>query len=194
MLDQVDAPADLKDLSRSELVQLCGKIREQLLVFLRAHGGHVGSNLAMVEATVAPHYVFNSPRDKIVFDVSHQCYTHKLLTGRKAAYTDPAAYGSAMRVLSFGAKRELVDWTPQDEQYERYGLTAEKLVSIIMETLKKRTFALLTALVAAALSAPPWGPMWRTCPTRSPSGCKSWDCRTDPFLEPEHPCKNADQI
>lgn len=94
ILDHVSTPQDLKPLSREELKQLCTEIREQLLLRLSVTGGHVGSNLAMVEATVALHTVFDSPRDKIVFDVSHQSYTHKLLTGRKAAYTDPACFSS----------------------------------------------------------------------------------------------------
>lgn len=94
VLDRIDTPKDLKALTRDELVQLCGEIREQMILRLSATGGHVGSNLAVIEATVALHYVFDAPSDKIIFDVSHQCYTHKLLTGRKAAYTDPDAYGS----------------------------------------------------------------------------------------------------
>lgn len=92
LLDQINAPSDLKNLSGAELIQLTHEIREQLLVRLSATGGHVGSNLGMIEATVALHTVFNSPVDKIVFDVSHQCYTHKLLTGRKFAYLDPTKY------------------------------------------------------------------------------------------------------
>lgn len=94
ILDRVCGPGDLKGLSGEELEQLCGEIREQLMIYLGAAGGHVGSNLAVVEATVALHAVFDSPADKLVFDVSHQCYTHKLLTGRKAAYTDPEQYSS----------------------------------------------------------------------------------------------------
>lgn len=93
LLEQIRSPSDLRRLSRAELIQLTNEIREQLLVRLSATGGHVGSNLGMVEATVALHTVFDSPVDKIVFDVSHQCYTHKLLTGRKAAYLDPERYG-----------------------------------------------------------------------------------------------------
>lgn len=92
ILDQVNGPQDLKKLSRAELAQLCEEIRRQMLLRLSVTGGHVGSNLAVIEATVALHYVFDSPTDKIIFDVSHQCYTHKLLTGRKAAYTDPAQF------------------------------------------------------------------------------------------------------
>ena len=94
VLDRINTPKDLKALSGGELVQLCGEIREKLLWRLSMTGGHVGSNLAMIEATVALHYVFDAPEDKIVFDVSHQCYTHKLLTGRKAAYEDPEKFFS----------------------------------------------------------------------------------------------------
>lgn len=92
LLERINTPSDLKSLSRAELLRLTREIREQLLIRLSAAGGHVGSNLGMIEATVALHTVFDSPVDKIVFDVSHQCYTHKLLTGRKAAYLDPARY------------------------------------------------------------------------------------------------------
>lgn len=94
VLDKINTPKDLKVLSKNELVQLCGEIRQQMLLRLSMTGGHVGSNLAVIEATVALHYVFNAPVDKIIFDVSHQCYTHKLLTGRKEAYTDPAKFSS----------------------------------------------------------------------------------------------------
>lgn len=94
VIDRINFPKDMKGLSRKELVQLCGEIRQRMLLRLSATGGHVGSNLAIIEATVALHYVFDSPVDKIIFDVSHQCYTHKLLTGRKAAYIDPAKFSS----------------------------------------------------------------------------------------------------
>lgn len=94
ILDTIYFPDDLKALTRSELLQLSDEIREQMIVRLSETGGHVGSNLGMIEATVALHYVFHSPVDKIVFDVSHQCYTHKFLTGRKEAYLDPAQYAS----------------------------------------------------------------------------------------------------
>lgn len=94
VLDNINTPKDLKALSRDDLIKLCGEIRELMIKRLSATGGHVGSNLAVIEATVALHYIFDSPKDKIIFDVSHQCYTHKLLTGRKAAYTDPAEFSS----------------------------------------------------------------------------------------------------
>lgn len=92
-LTDIHFPQDIKHLTVDELTELCGKIRATLLEKLSRHGGHIGPNLGMVEATVALHYVFDAPTDKIVFDVSHQTYVHKMLTGRMEAFTDPAHYG-----------------------------------------------------------------------------------------------------
>ena len=91
-LEKIDSPADVKRLSVGELTLLSGEIREALLHKVSAHGGHFGPNLGMVEAAVALHYVFDSPKDKLVFDVSHQSYVHKMLTGRRRAFLDPAEY------------------------------------------------------------------------------------------------------
>ena len=91
-LKSLHSPADIKSLTIEELNDLSGELRANLLKKLSAHGGHVGPNLGVVEATVALHYVFNAPADKIVFDVSHQSYVHKMLTGRIEAFIDPANY------------------------------------------------------------------------------------------------------
>ena len=91
-LETINSPSDVKQLSMKELNVLSGEIRETLLKKLSAHGGHFGPNFGMVEATIALHYVFNSPTDKIVFDVSHQCYVHKMLTGRKEAFLNADRY------------------------------------------------------------------------------------------------------
>lgn len=91
-LENINSPADMKKLSVGELTSLCAEMREALIQKLSVHGGHVGPNLGMVEATVAMHYVMNSPVDKFVFDVSHQSYAHKMLTGRKEAFTNPDCY------------------------------------------------------------------------------------------------------
>ena len=88
VLNKINSPQDLKSLNTDELTQLASDIRDALMNRLAKHGGHFGPNFGMVEATIAMHYVFNSPVDKIVFDVSHQSYPHKILTGRKLAYTD----------------------------------------------------------------------------------------------------------
>jgi 1-deoxy-D-xylulose-5-phosphate synthase len=91
-IEKIDSPADLKKLSGKELDTLSNELRQTLLKKLSEHGGHIGPNLGMVEASVALHYVFNSPIDKIVFDVSHQSYVHKMLTGRKDAFIYPEKY------------------------------------------------------------------------------------------------------
>ncbi len=92
LLNQVNQPSDLRNLSMEELNELAQEIREVLLQKLSKHGGHFGPNLGMVEATIAMHYVFNSPVDKIVFDVSHQSYAHKILTGRREAFIEEEKY------------------------------------------------------------------------------------------------------
>ena len=83
LLQTIDAPADLKRLSRAELAQLAGEVRQFILHSVSQTGGHLGSNLGTVELTVALHYVFNAPYDRLVWDVGHQTYPHKILTGRR---------------------------------------------------------------------------------------------------------------
>lgn len=85
-LEKINNPKDLKTLNIEELKKLADEMRAALLKRLSKTGGHVGPNLGMVEAVIALHYVFDSPKDKFVFDVSHQSYPHKMLTGRKDAY------------------------------------------------------------------------------------------------------------
>ena len=92
ILDKVNMPQDLKTLSIDEMNTLSNEIRELIIKKVNTTGGHMGPNLGIIEATIAMHYVFNSPQDKIVFDVSHQCYPHKILTGRKEGFTNPEKY------------------------------------------------------------------------------------------------------
>lgn len=87
LLDGVDSPADLKKMSTAQLQQLADELREFLLYTTGVSGGHFGSNLGVVELTIALHYVFNSPKDQIVWDVGHQAYPHKILTGRRDKLT-----------------------------------------------------------------------------------------------------------
>ena len=94
ILNKINTPDDVKKLNTAELKELASDIREALLRKVSTKGGHFGPNLGMVEATIAMHYVFNSPVDKIVYDVSHQSYPHKMLTGRKNAFTNPEEYHS----------------------------------------------------------------------------------------------------
>lgn len=92
ILDKINTPVDLKSLSIDEMKTLAGEMRELIIKKVNTIGGHMAPNLGIVEATIALHYVFNSPVDKIVYDVSHQCYPHKILTGRKEGFTDPDKY------------------------------------------------------------------------------------------------------
>lgn len=87
LLDNINSPRDVKKLSLEQLEQLCTEIREELINTLSKNGGHLASNLGVVELTVSIHRVFNSPQDQIVWDVGHQCYTHKLLTGRREKFS-----------------------------------------------------------------------------------------------------------
>ena len=85
-LENINSPLDLKKLSNAELNGVAGEIRELLLETVAANGGHLAPNLGAVELTLALHYVFNAPEDKLVWDVGHQAYVHKILTGRKEAF------------------------------------------------------------------------------------------------------------
>ncbi|MDE6039549.1 MAG: 1-deoxy-D-xylulose-5-phosphate synthase, partial [Paramuribaculum sp.] len=92
-LTEIKSPAEIKTLSVEELEGVAKEIREALLTKLSRRGGHIGPNLGMVEASIAMHYVFDLPKDKIIYDVSHQSYVHKMLTGRMEAFIDPEHYG-----------------------------------------------------------------------------------------------------
>ena len=85
LLDQINYPADLRKLKQNQLKQASDELREELVNVVSETGGHLGAGLGVVELTVAIHYVFNTPKDKLVWDVGHQCYPHKLITGRKKA-------------------------------------------------------------------------------------------------------------
>lgn len=110
-LSQIHTPADIRRMSLPELNQLAADVRGALLQKLSAHGGHIGPNLGMVEAVIALHYVFDTPADKIVFDVSHQTYPHKMITGRMQAFTDPAHYDDVTGYTN-----------PDESRYDLYSL------------------------------------------------------------------------
>lgn len=117
-LEKIDSPLDLKEIEVENLPCLAKEIRDALLSKASSFGGHLASNLGIVEATIAMHYVFDSPKDKIVFDVSHQCYTHKILTGRKEGFLNPDKY------------REINGYTNPDESEHdcfRVGHTATSI-------------------------------------------------------------------
>lgn len=110
-LNSIKAPSDIRKMNIGELTQLAAEMRGKLMEKLSAHGGHVGPNLGMVEAVIALHYVFDTPKDKIVFDVSHQTYPHKMITGRMEAFTDPAHYDDVTGYTS-----------PEESEYDIFSL------------------------------------------------------------------------
>ena len=108
-LDMVDGPAHVKKLTPPQLEKLAAEIRQELITGLAKAGGHLGPNLGVVELTLALHQVFSTPKDKFVWDVSHQVYVHKILTGRKDRFhtirqTD-GLNGKRTRLLRRGARR-----------------------------------------------------------------------------------------
>jgi len=82
-LDKINFPSDLKKISESNLQKVADELREEMIDAVSVTGGHLGASLGVVELTVALHYIFNTPNDKLIWDVGHQCYPHKILTGRK---------------------------------------------------------------------------------------------------------------
>ena len=110
-LSTIKTPADIRKMSLPQLTQLAAELRAELLKKLSAHGGHVGPNLGMIEAVIAMHYVFDTPNDKIVFDVSHQTYPHKMITGRIKAFTDTAHYDDVTGYTS-----------PEESEYDLFSL------------------------------------------------------------------------
>ena len=103
ILDKINGIEDLKKCSLEELKAIPDEMRELIINKVNTIGGHCGPNLGIAEATVALHYVFDSPKDKIVFDVSHQCYPHKIITGRKEGFTNPENY---MKYTGYTAPEE----------------------------------------------------------------------------------------
>src|SRR5437660_11682650 len=86
LLDTVQYPADLRGLSKDQLPQLADELRQEIISAVSVTGGHLGSALGVIELTTALHYVFNTPEDKLVWDVGHQAYPHKIITGRREAF------------------------------------------------------------------------------------------------------------
>src|SRR2546421_5252720 len=99
-LERVNEPRDLRDLSKDDLLQLCREIREFTVDAVQRTGGHISSSLGTVELTVALHRVFDSPRDKLVWDTGHQAYVHKMLTGRRGRFDTLRQFGGISGFLA----------------------------------------------------------------------------------------------
>ncbi len=104
LLSQINSPADLKKMDQAQLVQLCDELRQFIIDNVSIYGGHFGANLGVVELTVALHYVFDTPHDQLVWDVGHQAYGHKILTGRRdRAESEYDAFGGGHSSTSVSA-------------------------------------------------------------------------------------------
>ena len=108
LLDLVNSPKDIKKMSVEELESLCAQIRGKLIEVVSQNGGHLASNLGTVELTVALHKVLNCPQDQIVWDVGHQSYTHKILTGRREKRTEFRGLRAEMKAFLIRLVRAIV--------------------------------------------------------------------------------------
>ncbi|HTE08101.1 MAG TPA: 1-deoxy-D-xylulose-5-phosphate synthase N-terminal domain-containing protein, partial [Flavitalea sp.] len=111
MLKQINSPVDLRELDRDQLQQLADELRQYIIDVVSVHGGHFGASLGVVELTIALHYVFNTPDDQLVWDVGHQAYGHKILTGRRESFLSNRKYGG----LSGFPKRS-------ESEYDTFGV------------------------------------------------------------------------
>jgi 1-deoxy-D-xylulose-5-phosphate synthase len=111
LLSQIDSPSDLKKFSKDQLVQICNELRQFIVDNVSVYGGHFGASLGVVELTVALHYILNTPEDQLVWDVGHQAYGHKILTGRKEKFYSNRIYGG----LSGFPKRK-------ESEYDTFGV------------------------------------------------------------------------
>ena len=103
ILDKINGPADVRKLTYGQLELLAAEIRRFLIEKTSKHGGHLASNLGVVELTIAMYRVFDFPKDKLIWDVGHQSYTHKILSGRKGGFDDLRQYGG---ISGFPKRRE----------------------------------------------------------------------------------------
>ena len=105
LLSQINSPQDLKKLDQAQLVQLCEELRQFIIDNVSVYGGHFGASLGVVELTVALHYAFNAPYDQLVWDVGHQAYGHKILTGRRDNFYTNRVYGG---ISGFPKRKESI--------------------------------------------------------------------------------------
>ncbi len=147
VLERVNYPKDLRKLNFEELDQLAKEIRELMIDVVSNTGGHLASNLGVVELTIALHYVFNVPRDKILFDVSHQCYTHKILTGRKSLFPTLRKFGG----LSGFTKIDESEYDAFDAGHANTAISAA-LGFAVGRDLKKEDFKVIAVVGDGALT------------------------------------------
>ncbi|MBU2552621.1 MAG: 1-deoxy-D-xylulose-5-phosphate synthase [Proteobacteria bacterium] len=141
LLDQIDSPADLRRIEVEDLPRLAEEIREEIIATCSRNGGHLAPSLGVVELTIALHYVFDTPRDRVVWDVGHQAYAHKLLTGRRDRFHTMRTYGG----LSGFPKRSESEYDTFDTGHSSTSISAALGMSIGLELNKEsaRTIAVI---------------------------------------------------
>lgn len=148
LLDQIESPADLKQLPRSELKPLAAEIRERIVEVVSRNGGHLASSLGAVELAIAIHYVFDTPRDKVIWDVGHQAYAHKLLTGRRRQFDSLRRFNG----LSGFTKRSESDFDTFTTGHSSTSISAA-LGIICAKQLKKESDKVLAVIGDGSMTA-----------------------------------------
>src|SRR6476659_4435143 len=147
LLDSIDTPADLRKLNREQLPQLAQEIRDMVIDTVSRVGGHFGGNLGIVELTLALHYVFNTPRDQIVFDTGHQSYPHKLITGRRETFHTIRQHNG----ISGFCKREESEYDVFNAGHASTSISAALGIAVARD-FKKEDFNVVAVIGDGALS------------------------------------------
>ncbi|MEA2163393.1 MAG: 1-deoxy-D-xylulose-5-phosphate synthase [Thermoanaerobaculia bacterium] len=147
LLDTIDSPQDLRSLSRRQLHELAGEIRHRIIDVVSRIGGHFGGNLGIVELTLALHYVFNTPRDQIVFDTGHQTYPHKLITGRRDTFETIRMHGG----ISGFCKREESEYDVFNAGHASTSISAALGIAVARD-IKKDDYRVVAVIGDGALS------------------------------------------
>ena len=148
LLDNINYPSDLRKLSKNQLDQVSKELRSELINVVSETGGHLGAGLGVVELTVALHYVFNTPKDKLVWDVGHQCYPHKLITGRRDRIRTLRKGGG----LSGFTKRSESEYDPFGAAHSSTSISAG-LGMAVARDLKKENHNVVCVIGDGAISA-----------------------------------------
>jgi len=150
LLDKVNYPKDLKSLSDDELKQICDELRQEVINNVSETGGHLGAGLGVVELTVALHHVFNTPHDKIIWDVGHQAYPHKILTGRKDKMTSLRKGGG----LAGFTKRGESEYDPFGAGHSSTSISAALGMAIGRDKLNKKNPNEVIAVIGDGAMSP----------------------------------------
>ena len=137
LIKQINFPADLRKFKKEELKQISDELRDELVDVVSETGGHLGAGLGVVELTVALHYVFDTPKDKLVWDVSHQCYPHKIITGRR----------DKIKTLRKGGVSQDLLKEPRANTILLARLIAQPLFPLLLEWQLQKSYQIITIML-----------------------------------------------